>query len=165
MGPSTVGDLTDSGRFATVLLVDDRGWLLLQERDENAPRAANLWGMVGGHVEAGEDFEAAAYRELEEETGVRLPAGSLRLWRNEEFAYPDGFGGRWAVYVARVGLSDADIVLGEGRQIVFVEPGRIAGLPLAGSSVHFVLPFPDSAIYRALRDEPPVTPVSVRPAD
>lgn len=58
-----------SRRFATVLLVDDDGRVLLQERDQDAPRAANLWGMVGGHVEEGEDLDAAVYRELAEETG------------------------------------------------------------------------------------------------
>ena len=57
-------------RLACVLLVDPRGWLLLQERDENAPIAPDCWGMVGGHVEPGEDFEVAVYRELAEETGI-----------------------------------------------------------------------------------------------
>lgn len=37
--------------LAAVLLVDRRGWVLLQERDEHAPVAANQWGLVGGHVE------------------------------------------------------------------------------------------------------------------
>ena len=34
------------------------GHVLLQHRDEHAPRAANQWGMVGGHVEHGEDFDS-----------------------------------------------------------------------------------------------------------
>src|SRR3954465_14727109 len=102
--------------LAVVLLVDARGWVLLQERDAGAPRSANQWGMVGGHVEDGEDFEPAAYRELAEETGLTLRVGSLRLWRDEEFTYPDGQHGRYHVYAAPVELTDADIVLGEGRQ-------------------------------------------------
>ena len=44
-------------RIAVVFLVDARGHVLLQHRDEHAPRAANQWGMVGGHVEDGEDFD------------------------------------------------------------------------------------------------------------
>ena len=75
-------------RLAVVILVDARGHVLLQERDEHAPMSPEKWGMVGGHVEDGEDFEPAAYRELEEETGVRLDGG-LRLWRDEEFGYSD----------------------------------------------------------------------------
>jgi 8-oxo-dGTP pyrophosphatase MutT (NUDIX family) len=88
--------------LSVVLLVDRRGWVLLQERDELAPRAPNQWGMVGGHVEDDEDFEPAAYRELTEETGVSLPPGTLRLWRDAEYTYSDGHHGRYQVYVAAV---------------------------------------------------------------
>lgn len=138
-------------RLAVMLLVDPRGWVLLQERDEFAPRAANQWGMVGGHVEDGEDFEPAAYRELREETGVDLPPGALRLWREAEFTYPDGHHGEYHVYAAAVALTDADIVVGEGRRIVFVEPSVIPTLDLAGSSRHFVPDFLASDLYAALR--------------
>jgi 8-oxo-dGTP diphosphatase len=137
--------------IAVVLLVDRRGWLLLQERDEGAPRAPNQWGMVGGHVEAGEDFEPAAYRELAEETGLRLAPGTLRLWRDAEFTYPDGHRGRYHVYAAPVDVSDADIVVGEGRQIVFVDPVVVPALDLAASSRHFVPDFLDSDLYHSLR--------------
>jgi 8-oxo-dGTP pyrophosphatase MutT (NUDIX family) len=137
--------------ISVVLLVDARGWILLQERDAGAPRAANQWGMVGGHVEDGEDFEPAARRELAEETGLTLPPGTLRLWRDEEFTYPDGHHGRYHVYAAPVSLTDADIVLGEGRQIVFVDPAVVPDLDLAASSRHFVPEFLASDLYRSLR--------------
>ena len=137
-------------RLAVLLLVDRRGWVLLQERDEHAPRAANQWGMVGGHVEDGEDFEPAAYRELAEETGIELPAGALRLWREDEYTYPDGHRGRYSIYAAAVDLTDADIVVGEGRQIVFVEPAQVPALDLAGSSRHFVPDFLTSDLYAEL---------------
>ena len=74
-------------RFSVILLVDPQGRILLQERDEHAPISPDTWGMVGGHVEDGEEFEPAAYRELEEETGIRLAPGGLRLWRAEQFGY------------------------------------------------------------------------------
>ena len=82
------------------------------------------WGMVGGHVEDGEDFEPAAYRELEEETGIRLEPGGLTLWRDERYAWtPDQRRrGTTPSGSRRTRLTDADIVLGEGRQIVFVAP-------------------------------------------
>ncbi|MBO9520530.1 MAG: NUDIX hydrolase [Nocardioidaceae bacterium] len=138
--------------LAVVLLVDDRGWLLLQERDEHAPRAANQWGMVGGHVEPGEDFAPAAYREVTEETGVVLDEGALILWRDAEYTYPDGHHGRYHVYAGRVdGLTDADIVVGEGRRIVFVDPHTVLDLDLAGSSRHFLPEFLDSDLYTTLR--------------
>jgi 8-oxo-dGTP pyrophosphatase MutT (NUDIX family) len=138
-------------RLAVVLLVDGRGWLLLQERDEGAPRAADQWGMVGGHVEDGEDFESAADRELAEETGIRLAPGDLRLWRDAEYTYPDGHHGHYRLYAAAVDLTDADIVVGEGRQIVFVEPAVVPTLDLAASSRHFVPAFLDSDLYRSMR--------------
>lgn len=137
-------------RLAVLLLVDRRGWVLLQERDEFAPRAANQWGMVGGHVEDGEEFEPAAYRELREETGIDLPPGSLRLWCEDEYTYPDGHHGHYQVFAAAVDLDDADVVVGEGRQIVFVQPSRIEGLDLAGSSRRFVPEFLASPLYGAL---------------
>ena len=71
-------------RIAVVFLVDPRGWVLLQHRDEHAPRAADQWGIVGGHVEDGEDFDAAVHRELLEETGVRA---DLQLWRGQGVRY------------------------------------------------------------------------------
>lgn len=138
-------------RLAVVLLVDDRGWVLLQERDEYAPRAANQWGMVGGHVEDGEEFGTAVYREVAEETGLVLPDGALTLWREAEFTYPDGHHGHYQIFAARVDVTDEDIVVGEGRQIVFVDPDRVSGLDLAGSSRHFVPDFLTSELYATLR--------------
>lgn len=136
--------------IAVVLLVDDHGRVLLMERDEHAPRAPNQWGMVGGHVEDGEDFEPAAYRELEEETGLRLAPGTLQLWCAEPFTYSDGHGGAYHVYVAGVDLTDDDILVGEGRQIVFVEPADLARLDLAESAAWFVQRFVESDDYRRL---------------
>lgn len=138
-------------RLAVVLLVDDRGWVLLQERDEHAPRAANQWGMVGGHVEDGEDFDTAVYREVAEEIGVDLPGGSLTLWQDAEYTYPDGHHGSYHVYAGRVDLTDEDITVGEGRQIVFVDPERIPELDLAGSSRYFLPQFLASDLYATLR--------------
>ena len=64
--------------FACVVLVDRRGWVLLQERDEHAPIDPETLGHERRPRRAGEDVEAAAYRELLEETGLDLPPGTLR---------------------------------------------------------------------------------------
>lgn len=129
-------------RLAVVILVDPQGRLLIQERDSRAPISPDRWGMVGGHVEDGEDVEPAAYRELEEETGIRLPPGTLSLWRDEEHAWEGGDEPRrYTVWVSGTRLTDADIVVGEGRQIVFVAPQDIPGLDLAPSSRHFLPEF------------------------
>lgn len=146
-------------RISVILLVDPQGRVLLQERDERAPLAPGKWGMVGGHVEDGEDFEPAAYRELREETGVRLEGG-LRLWEQGPFRYsdqPEPFDYR--VWVAATGLTDADIVVGEGRQIVFVAPEDFPALDTSESCAHFVTRFLGSSTYRDLVREAATAPL------
>ena len=57
---------------ASVIVVNERGELLLQQRKDNG-----MWGYHGGSVELFENVETAARRELAEETG--LTAGSMTL--------------------------------------------------------------------------------------
>ena len=123
------------GRFVGVLLLDAAGRVLLQERDERATIDPERWGLPGGHVDDGETFAAAAARELAEETGVVLGADGLRFWR--EFAvYHEAYDShdRMQVFAARCDLTDADIVVGEGRQIVFVAFADALAHPLTASS-------------------------------
>lgn len=141
--------------IASVLLVDSRGWLLLQERDEHARVAPNQWGLVGGHLEEGEEWEAALHRELAEETGLRL-ADALELWFDEVVQHSPKvsthLADHWKVWAASVDLSDDDIALGEGRQIVFVDPARITdgSLDLSVGARHLLPMFLESATYRAM---------------
>lgn len=134
-----------------MLLVDAAGRVLLMERDEHAPRAPEQWGMVGGHVEDGEDFDTAVERELLEETGLRMRAEQLRLYSADPFRYSDADEAfDYRVYAGRTDAGDADIVVGEGRRIVFVEPSAVAGLDKAESCAHFVPAFLASDLYREL---------------
>jgi 8-oxo-dGTP pyrophosphatase MutT (NUDIX family) len=48
------------------------------------------FALVGGRVKAGESSLAAAQRELEEETGLNLPANKFKLISNIENFYGDG---------------------------------------------------------------------------
>jgi 8-oxo-dGTP pyrophosphatase MutT (NUDIX family) len=142
-------------RIASAILVDRRGWLLLQERDEHALVSPNQWGLVGGHLEPGESWEDALTRELVEETG--LQQDGFELWFDEIVQHSPKvsthLADHWLIYVARTDASDADIRLGEGRRIVFVDPERIrAGeLDLAVSARHVLPLFLDSPTYRELR--------------
>jgi 8-oxo-dGTP pyrophosphatase MutT (NUDIX family) len=113
---------------AMVGLLDSRGWLLMQERDEHAPVDPNKWGLVGGGVEPDEAPAAAALRELAEETGIVCDD----LVALGSYVLPCTFHGQDLVelFTARMPLTDADVDCREGRQVVFVEPGAIANLDL-----------------------------------
>ncbi len=72
----------------SVILEDEQGRVLLQKRLDNG-----CWGYAGGAVEMGEPIEAAARRELFEETG--LIADELELFDafsgpETRFTYPNG---------------------------------------------------------------------------
>jgi 8-oxo-dGTP pyrophosphatase MutT (NUDIX family) len=142
----------DPRRFAGVVLVDRRGWILLQERDEFPRIDPEKWGLAGGHVDPGEDFEPAAHRELEEETGVRLAAGGLQLFREFVVDHREAYGS-WdvmQVFVAATDLTDADIDCREGRQIVFVDPAVARGLDLSAAAIDIVPAFLDSDVYASM---------------
>ena len=127
-------------RFSSIALVDARGWLLLQERDEHPAIDPDCWGFPGGGVEEGETFEQAAYRELEEETGVSLEPGALSLQGEYRFFSEQcGTDDEFALYVAHVDLLDGDVECHEGRQMVFVDPAALGDLPLT-SSLRIALP-------------------------
>lgn len=138
-------------RFASVVLVDARGWLLMQERDEFPVIDPEKWGLPGGHLDDDEDPASGAARELAEETGVHLPPERLALWDDVE-VFHEAYGSvdRMWVYAARVDLTDADIVVGEGRRIVFVDPAAVLDLDLTASARVTVPTFLDSALYASM---------------
>ena len=119
---------------ALVLLVDSSGAVLLQHRDPDAGASPNQWSLPGGHVEPGESPEEAARRELLEETG--LTAGELHpLWSGPR-PYEAGFPHTVTVHVfcGTTRARQEDVVLGEGRAMVFVPRDEVLNRELAVSS-------------------------------
>jgi 8-oxo-dGTP diphosphatase len=86
---------------AAVFLVDHRGWVLMQHRDDR-PGVNNpgCWAVPGGGLEPGESPEQAARREFWEETGCRL--GAITFLCSDVVPWPDGTRHRrtffWSVY-------------------------------------------------------------------
>jgi|SRR3989304_6172940 len=58
-------------RISRVILYNDQGQILLQQRSRNKASNPLCWDVSAvGHVDEGESYEDAAYRELEEELGI-----------------------------------------------------------------------------------------------
>jgi 8-oxo-dGTP pyrophosphatase MutT (NUDIX family) len=138
-------------RFASVVIVDARGRVLLQERDEHPDIDPDKWGFCGGHLEPGEDYEAGAYRELAEETGLRLDAGALEPYDDfTVFHQHTQTDDRFRLYAARLDLTDDDVECHEGRRIVFVDPDRARGLDLTAAARIALPAFLGSDLYARL---------------
>lgn len=109
-----------------MLLIDARGWVLLQLRDAYGTYPHH-WGTVGGQVEPGETPQQAARRELAEETGYA--AGVLRFGAEVTLTLPDG-----SPRVATLFYAYYDgvqpIACHEGARIVFVDPATLGELPV-----------------------------------
>ncbi len=132
--------------FASVALVDRRGWILMQERDSRPRIDPDRWGFPGGGVEPGESYEQAAYRELEEETGVRLEPGTLELVGEFSF-WSEACGETDEFHLYAAGTELSEVECHEGRQMIFVDPAVAAGLDLTASARLTLTDFLASPIY------------------
>lgn len=135
---------------AGVLLVDRDGALLMQHRDEHAPVSPNQWGFPGGRIEPGETPLDAARREVLEETG--LVVTDLEHFRTVARPDEDGFPHKVTIHLfyGPTQATQADVVLGEGLAMVFVEPDRVLDLDLGVSAALVIPMFLESPQYAAL---------------
>jgi 8-oxo-dGTP pyrophosphatase MutT (NUDIX family) len=79
-------------RAARALLIADRSVLLIEGCDPARPEAGSWWLTPGGGIDEDESMEAAAVREIFEETGLLLPAdtlGPVVATRVAEFEFDD----------------------------------------------------------------------------
>jgi isopentenyl-diphosphate delta-isomerase type 1 len=69
-------------RAVHVLVFNALGQVFLQKRSLKKDRQPGLWdSSCSGHVDAGEDYDACAVRELREEIGLELEAAPRRLFK------------------------------------------------------------------------------------
>ena len=75
-------------RAVHVLVFNRAGQVFLQKRSMSKDMSPGLWdSSCSGHLDAGEDYDAAAWRELQEEIGLKLarpPERRLRVEACEE---------------------------------------------------------------------------------
>ncbi len=116
--------MEDVSRGSGVLLIDARGWILLQLRDAHAAYPFH-WATVGGGNEDGEEDEAAARRELTEETGYIV--GALQLGARVGLTAPDGSPRVATLYTARYDGVQSILCL-EGLRIDFIDPAALDAL-------------------------------------
>lgn len=82
-------------RAVHVLVFDGRGRVFLQKRSMSKDQCAGLWdSSCSGHLDAGEDYDAAAVRELAEEIGIKV-AEPPRRWFRIEACEPTGWEFVW----------------------------------------------------------------------
>ena len=91
--------MTPTHVVAKILLVNPAGETLTLRRSETAPRRPLEDDIPGGWVDEGEDFTAAAIRETEEESGIRLALKDLQLVYTHT-AKHDGNNTCWLFFIA-----------------------------------------------------------------
>ena len=64
---------------ARIILLDETGRLLLQQRSADSPTEPSKWGFFGGEIEVGEEPLTAAKREAQEELGYTIECRSQSL--------------------------------------------------------------------------------------
>ena len=69
-------------RAVHVLVFNRAGQVFLQKRSMTKDKSPGLWdSSCSGHLDAGESYDQAAWRELQEEIGLRLEKPPTRWWR------------------------------------------------------------------------------------
>jgi isopentenyl-diphosphate Delta-isomerase len=103
-------------RAVHVFCFDAEGRVFLQRRSLAKDSAPGRWcASCSGHVDAGEDYDAAAVRELREEIGVTVEASELRRWLRLEPSRETGMEFVWVYRVQHAGpftLNPAEVMGG-----------------------------------------------------
>jgi len=132
---------------AGIILVNRRGQVLLELRaNDPAIPYPGYWGLTGGGGLPGETPEATALREVEEETGWRVP--SMTFFRVYHFeGVPPG--PRYEVHIFHAPAPNGDLRPGEGAALRFFSPEKLTGLDLAYNHAQVLADFVASPDYRA----------------
>lgn len=138
------------GEGSGVILVDAKGRILLQQRDDDMPPAGyGRWAIPGGGREGDESPRETAVREFEEETRIRLER--VRFFRTYEFPNVLGYDlMRLHVFFADDDVDPETIEVHEGLDFRFWSPEEAAELPMNPRGRQILDDFLASDYYRGL---------------
>jgi mutator protein MutT len=115
----------ETRRVALIILHDDEGRILLQQRTDDAPSLPGVWAYFGGGIEPGETPEEAVRREAAEELNATLAAPRMIFER--AFAL-EGRMVHLFVFLDRY-IGDKDrLELREGKDWGWFPAGEVEGL-------------------------------------
>lgn len=104
-------------RAVHVLVFDGAGRTFLQKRSMRKDMSPGCWDAAcSGHLDSGEEYDAAARRELGEEIGLFVAAGELTRWFRVEACAQTGWEFLWVYRLNHVGpfvLNTDEIERGE----------------------------------------------------
>ena len=116
-------------RAVHILIFNDAGEVYLQKRSVRKERHPGLWdSSAAGHVGAGEEYDAAARRELQEELGIEVPLEKIGQLPASERTGQEFVWLYRGVYDGRMSLNRAEVETGRYIQPVVVT-GWIAARP------------------------------------
>ena len=165
------GDLHRTVHIWVIRKKADGGFdVLLQRRSKDKDAYPDCYdSSSAGHVQAGDDYESSARRELEEELGICAGEGELRLIGFHEGCVSDSFWGQpyrnWeisAVYVYEKPVEESSLCLQESEvaQAVFMDYERVLEGMKDGSLKNCIYPEEFKLLKRAM--EPGYTPCGIK---
>jgi len=136
------------GEASGVVLINAKGQVLLQQRDDDLPpEGYGRWAIPGGGREGDETPRETAIREFEEETSVRLER--VRFFRTYEFEDVRGYElVRLHIFFADDEVDPASIEVHEGLDFRFWTPEEARALPMNPRGRQILDEFLASDLYR-----------------
>lgn len=117
---------------ASVVVVDERGRVLLQRRTDNG-----MWALPGGKHEIGESLAQCGARETREETGIDVEiTGIVGTYTNpgHVFAYDDGeVRQEYSICLLARPVGGELRVSDESFEVAWFTPEEVDGLPMVAS--------------------------------